>query len=412
MPGTGKTASVKQAVKRLYQDGLDFDFVEINGMRLSNPNHVYSVLWKNLVSFGACQLQKVKENKRCSWGSALERLKNFFSIDAQSLAEDVDPVRRKPLVLLLDEFDTLISKKKSNTIYHFFEWIGWPNSQLILIAVANTMDLPERLMSNRIVSRMGSRRLNFLPYTYPQLEEVIKYSLSKEYVDLFNRHALEFCARKVSSVSGDARRALNLARRAIDIALKMQEKKNIVMQSKSNQSTGITDIISLSMIEEALRLGFVGGCIETIADLSLQEKIHLLAILLCSRSKILCTPVIIKDGDADLDSPKYDAVNNGLYPDIFPTFGSVCDVHLQLLRTNQSNIHAEIPKSMKANITFSQMQNIFTHLESLNLVNRLISSPHSDYETVDAASQVRLCVSEAEMQRALSSVDIFKRHFV
>jgi origin recognition complex subunit 1 len=46
--------------------------------------------------------------------------------------------------------------KKQDVIYNFFNWPHVPHSRLIVIAVANTMDLPERELSGKIRSRLGS----------------------------------------------------------------------------------------------------------------------------------------------------------------------------------------------------------------------------------------------------------------
>ena len=115
----------------------------------------------------------------------------------------------------MDELDLLVNKKQT-VIYNFFNWPTRPHSNLIVVAIANTMDLPERMLSNKVSSRLGLTRINFQPYTHQQLAEIIKSRL--EGLDLFDAKAIEFCARKVSAVSGDARRALDICRRAAEIA--------------------------------------------------------------------------------------------------------------------------------------------------------------------------------------------------
>lgn len=50
VPGTGKTATVHEAI-RLLQESVDedipqFRFIEINGMKLTEPNQAYSMLLK------------------------------------------------------------------------------------------------------------------------------------------------------------------------------------------------------------------------------------------------------------------------------------------------------------------------------------------------------------------------------
>lgn len=44
---------------------------------------------------------------------------------------------------------------KQDVVYNFFNWPTLVNSKLVVVAVANTMDLPERVMSGRVRSRLG-----------------------------------------------------------------------------------------------------------------------------------------------------------------------------------------------------------------------------------------------------------------
>lgn len=61
-------------------------------------------------------------------------------------------------VVLMDELDLLVTAKQT-VMYNFFEWPNWLHSRLIVVAVANTMDLPERMLSNKVSSRLGELRL-------------------------------------------------------------------------------------------------------------------------------------------------------------------------------------------------------------------------------------------------------------
>lgn len=63
------------------------------------------------------------------------------------------------------------------------------------LGIANTMDLPEKLLP-RISSRMGIQRLCFGPYNYQQLQEIISSRLNG--IDVFEKQAIEFASRKVS----------------------------------------------------------------------------------------------------------------------------------------------------------------------------------------------------------------------
>ena len=63
-------------------------------------------------------------------------------------------------VVLMDELDQLMTTKQ-DVVYNFFNWPTLVGSKLVVIAVANTMDLPERVMSGRVRSRLGSHVCTF-----------------------------------------------------------------------------------------------------------------------------------------------------------------------------------------------------------------------------------------------------------
>ncbi|KAF2145639.1 uncharacterized protein K452DRAFT_315838 [Aplosporella prunicola CBS 121167] len=200
-PGTGKTATVREVVAQLNASVMaeeldDFIFVEINGMKVTDPHQSYSLLWEAL------------RGDRVSPSHALELLEREFSSPSP---------RRVPCVVLMDELDQLVTKNQS-VMYNFFNWPGLRHSRLIVLAVANTMDLPERTLSNKISSRLGLTRITFPGYTHDQLMSIIQSRLSNVPGNIVHPDAIQFAARKVAAVSGDARRALDICRRAVELA--------------------------------------------------------------------------------------------------------------------------------------------------------------------------------------------------
>jgi len=55
----------------------------------------------------------------------------------------------------MDELDQLVTAKQ-DVVYNFFNWPNLPQSKLVVIAVSNTHDLPERVMSGKVRSRLGT----------------------------------------------------------------------------------------------------------------------------------------------------------------------------------------------------------------------------------------------------------------
>jgi Cdc6-like AAA superfamily ATPase len=215
-PGTGKTATVHQALRALAADKTlpPFRTIFVNGMKLSSPYDVYSLLWEALTG------QAAKPAR------ALELLERRFAqpgpVGGKGIAVTTKGKRRsaqEKAVLVLDELDYLVTSKQS-VIYNLFEWATRGSSHMVVVGISNTMDLPERLLP-RVESRLNMRRVNFLPYSNVQLEAIIADRLGS--LDAFGAQgatsdAVELCARKVASVSGDVRRALEICRLAAQVA--------------------------------------------------------------------------------------------------------------------------------------------------------------------------------------------------
>lgn len=205
-PGTGKTATVREVVAQLNSAVLaeemdDFIFVEINGMKVTDPHQSYSLLWQAL------------KGDRVSPSHALDLLEREFSHPSP---------RRVSCVVLMDELDQLVTKNQS-VMYNFFNWPALRHSRLIVLAVANTMDLPERTLSNKISSRLGLTRITFPGYKHTDLMEIITTRLANVPGNIVDSDAIQFASRKVAAVSGDARRALDICRRAVEIAEQTSE---------------------------------------------------------------------------------------------------------------------------------------------------------------------------------------------
>ncbi|XP_050053647.1 origin recognition complex subunit 1-like isoform X3 [Aphis gossypii] len=196
VPGTGKTATVKRVIDSLNADLLmkhSFKFVEINGLRLANPHQAFSVIWKELMG------------ETVSSSRAQTLLNDYFSNKK---------VKELSTILLVDEVDHICNRKQ-DVVYNILDWPSQTGSKVVVITIANTMDLPERVLRGCVTSRMGLTRLVFKPYTFQQLQEIIMNRLIGN--STFDPDAVQLVARKVAAISGDARRALDICRRAIDL---------------------------------------------------------------------------------------------------------------------------------------------------------------------------------------------------
>ena len=300
----------------------EFDFVEINGMRLSDPSQAYSMLAK-----------AVLEGKQGANGSAaLKKLEAHYRSVAREARKKGPGARKgeagRPCIVLLDELDLLLQRKQS-LLYHFFEWPNWPNSQLIVVTIANTMDLPERFLSNRISSRLGLTRYNFKPYDHAALAAIIEHQL-RDWAHLLGKDAVQLCARKVSAVSGDARRAVNLAKRAIDYFRSCP--KGELMARITGCADGSTtqatapSAVNLRLMDLVMRDALMANPVQVIHSASILQKLLLLAVCLVKRrledeQALKGEARIIGDAGACASRPC--------------TLARVLEAHLQLCRTHR-----------------------------------------------------------------------------
>eukprot|EP01071_Lankesteria_metandrocarpae_P006091 Lankesteria_metandrocarpae@DN4237_c1_g2_i1.p1 len=249
MPGTGKTATVCAAIRKVARKlQKPFDVVEVNAIRVPSPNAVFQVIYRALYK-----------------GRAPSPEKAYRVLDRRF--HTADPLR--PFcILVVDEVDALVTKKQ-NVLYTIFDWPTIATSKLGVIAIANTMDLLERMMP-RCASRLGFGRLDFYPYSRDQLVIIVTHRLNEANKTLardgqrleIDSSAIEMCARKVASLSGDLRRALQICRIALQSANRHEDRKvklqDIVMAAKQmHQSTSEEVIATLPLIQKIFLLAVV-----------------------------------------------------------------------------------------------------------------------------------------------------------
>uniref|UniRef100_A0AAY5L617 Origin recognition complex subunit 1 n=1 Tax=Esox lucius TaxID=8010 RepID=A0AAY5L617_ESOLU len=248
VPGTGKTATVHEVIRCL-QHASDMDeiptfrFVEINGMKMTDPHQAYVQI-----------LQKLTDQKATA-DHAAALLEKMFSNPAP---------KKETTVLLVDELDLLWTRKQ-NVMYNLFDWPTRRHARLVVLTIANTMDLPERIMINRVASRLGLTRMSFQPYSFKQLQQIITSRLNK--VKAFEEDALQLVSRKVAALSGDARRCLDICRRATEIC------------EHSAPQPSSTGLVGMSHVMEALDEMFSSSYITAIRCASVQEQLFLRAVL-------------------------------------------------------------------------------------------------------------------------------------
>ncbi|XP_041883875.1 cell division control protein 6 homolog [Corvus kubaryi] len=193
-PGTGKTACLSRVLLDCKDELAGSRTVVLNCMALGSPQSVFPALAQQLGLPVATGRERIR------------------SLEKHLMAQG-------PMVLLvLDELDQLESKGQ-DVLYTLFEWPQLPSSRLVLVGLANALDLTDRSLA-RLGSHPGGspQLLHFPPNTKEQLTRILQERLGQVAGDpVLDSAALQFCARKVSAVSGDARKALDVCRRAVEV---------------------------------------------------------------------------------------------------------------------------------------------------------------------------------------------------
>nr|ABI34846.1 Cdc6 [Drosophila simulans]ABI34851.1 Cdc6 [Drosophila simulans] len=195
-PGTGKTACLSLLLR-------DPDFskrlqrVYINCTSIASVGAVYKKLCTEL------QLKVSGRTERDHLEAIQRHLKTA----------------KRMLLLVLDEIDQLCTSRQE-VLYTIFEWPALPGSRILLVGIANSLDLTDRaLMRLNARCELKPRLMHFPPYSKQQIVEIFKSRLAEaEVLDVFPPVTLQLLAAKVSAISGDVRRALDIGRRVVEIA--------------------------------------------------------------------------------------------------------------------------------------------------------------------------------------------------
>lgn len=212
-PGTGKSAMVNEVTSDI-QASSALRKVYINCMSIRSTGDLYGNLLEAL-----CGDQEVLD------GEEVKALQNLF-IPKKKKGNSV-------YVITLDEIDHILTLDLE-ILYKLFEWSLQKSSRLVLIGIANALDLTDRFLPRLKARNLKPQLLPFLPYNASQIKTVITTRLKSlvpvdsstpDYVPFLHPAAIDLCSRKVSNQTGDLRKAFDICRRAIDL-IEAETKQN------------------------------------------------------------------------------------------------------------------------------------------------------------------------------------------
>lgn len=350
-PGTGKSALVQELFQRFSQQHV-VKMSVINCVTTRSSDEIFMKLGHDL-DFAASTSGK-RSKDACS---------KFFTSKSKSNMH----------LVFLDEIDSLLDGD-CELVYSIFEWAMHRSSSLLLVGVANALDLTDRFLPRLKTRGLKPLLLPFLPYSGVDMADIITQKLrtllpadrvsDPGFVPFLHPAAIQLIGKKIASQTGDLRKSFNLARRTIDLIEQetMQKMSNVTQQSPTKHALAELSTMAQSLppspprssplkpaspestepltIESAPRANiahvarlastiFNSGTISRLAGLNLQQK-----AVLCS----LVANETRKEARDPFKTPSKTAKKILTIKDLFERYARLCqrdDGILQPLKTTE-----------------------------------------------------------------------------
>ena len=220
-PGSGKTALVQDVCGNMEMTASS-RYSCINCMSIKSSNDIFNTMISQLgISddvFGDNAKQQLEEA--------------FFARNAAG------PV----YILALDEIDQIINIDVE-TLYTIFDWSLRPGSRLLLVGIANALDLTDRFLPRLKARNLKPLLLPFLPYDAAQIASILRTRIltllpgnstttPADYTPFIHPTAIQLISKKVAAQSGDLRKAFDIALRAIEVVEAETRDKLVKQQSR------------------------------------------------------------------------------------------------------------------------------------------------------------------------------------
>lgn len=214
--GTGKTLTVNTVIQGL-ELTCDFKLINVNCMSIETVENFYRQISDQYASSPKKQKRNTRNNSSDDEASTydLNRIKDVIS------------QHNKMTIMILDEIDQLKSKQ-NEVLRNIFQLPELTKNKLILIGISNALNFTTANVWIKELDKSAFYEMRFLPYNKEQIAQIIDSRLKSgnDENTLIDQAAINFCAMKISSLSGDIRKALDVCRQAVDM-----------IESKSRQKT-------------------------------------------------------------------------------------------------------------------------------------------------------------------------------
>ncbi|KAI1304462.1 P-loop containing nucleoside triphosphate hydrolase protein [Xylaria venustula] len=420
-PGTGKSAMVNEVTQALV-DSTPVKKVYVNCMSIKSSKDLYETI-----------LEQIADPL------------DFPDGDAATIIEKLLMPRKKStsvFLVVLDEIDHILTLDLES-LYKVFEWSLQKTSRLLLVGIANALDLTDRFLPRLKSRNLKPELLPFLPYSAAQIKAIITSRLKSLVPDgcplpFISPAAIELCSRKVSNQTGDLRKAFEICRRAIDLVemetkqkheaeikekillatpsrRPLSEKANLSSPSRDTQAKDVSSMLADSLktltVENAPRVSiahlskitaaaFGNGTNQRLKTLNLQQKAALCSLMALEKRNRASRSTLVF---------QFPSKSQTAAPTIKLLYETYC-----LLCTRDSVLHP---------LSGSEFREVIGSLETLSLVSEvdgkagtltMLQTPSKRSKRASYTAGVGLvderkvasCVGEKELEQAIEGLGI------
>lgn len=187
----------------------------------------------------------------------------------------------QPAVIVLDEVDSVFTKKRSKALYPLLESMTVPGSTCIFVVISNARRIPLGLVEKKIISRLGFTKYFFEPYSMHEFVSILTYKLSggastatlpRIAEVIISRDILHHIAFKISPTTGDCRRLMFIATRLLKLAI--QRLKTMDGDSRISES-----VVRVEDVDQHLREEYTSdSVVMMVSNFNLHLKIMMAAV--------------------------------------------------------------------------------------------------------------------------------------
>jgi len=217
-PGTGKTAVIKNVIKKFTEKSFSLGIeVIVPFVNAKLASTAYKVLYEIAEEMRINQIEKRNQVyfTGLSLGEATNRILDFIQ------------KRKLHVIFVIDEIDSLVDKNGDDILYNFtraneqFQDSGF----ITLIGISNSLTFKDKL-DPRVRSSLSEEEIVFNPYKIIQLQKILSERVKLAFSDdVVTDGAINLCAAIAGKDNGDARKAIDLLRVAAEIAEREKDSK-------------------------------------------------------------------------------------------------------------------------------------------------------------------------------------------